>query len=236
MFAPIPANDLNLRRSQVDIWQFSLARFPDNFSNLLRVDEILRANRFHFERHRRRFIIARSLLRLLLARYLQVSPADIVFDYNAHGKPFIRDASSIEFNLSHSDDLALLAIGQQAPLGIDLEFFSNRPYRGIAKNLFSDAECKALNQLTRFTRPLGFFHIWAQKEAFIKATGLGLAYPTQEFTVPHHLPSNQAVYDVRHQKTWQLISFMPQVACCAALCFEPQVVTTLRFGVYTPFT
>ncbi|MBA2655628.1 MAG: 4'-phosphopantetheinyl transferase superfamily protein [Tatlockia sp.] len=189
---------------------------------------MIRAERYHFDRHRRRFTVARGMLRLILGRYSQQDPKALKFDYNAHGKPMLVNAQSLEFNLSHSADLALLAIGQQYSLGIDLEFFSARPYEGMASHSFSSQEFQAFLALPDFLKPQVFFHIWAQKEAFIKACGLGLSYPLKMITMPTFSPSNELIYDSIHQVEWQLSSFMPKVGCNAALCHSPEV-TNIRY-------
>lgn len=195
---------------------------------LLNDEERVRAERFHFERHRRRFTVARAMMRWLLAHYLDASPQDLVFDYNKYGKPELNNAQGISFNLSHSADMALLAIGQQHALGVDLEFFSARPYLDIGANLFSDAEMQALRALPLRFQTLGFFHIWAQKEAFIKACGLGLSYPTQAFTVPILPGPAVSILDPQHNRSWQMVSFMPQTACCAALCHDAAVTSLVH--------
>jgi 4'-phosphopantetheinyl transferase len=163
------------------------------------------------------------MLRCILARYINLPPAELVFSYNQHGKPQLENDSSLQFNLSHSGDLALLAIGKEFPLGVDVEFFSARPYEGIGKHLFSSSEIEGLQQSNAMLKPLAFFHIWAQKEAFIKACGLGLAYPTQKFDVAILPPTNQLCVDTLHNQQWKIISFMPQVACSAALCHHPAI-------------
>lgn len=215
--------DCVLQNTRIDIWQYPLHTEFIGMESLLNEEERTRAHRFHFARHQRRFTVARAMLRCILARYLKTHPSELVFSYNTHGKPELLHNSSIQFNLSHSGDLALLAIGKGFSLGIDLEHFSARPYEGIGKNLFSSSEIKGLHQINSMLKPLAFFHIWSQKEAFIKACGLGLAYPTQKFDVAVLPPTNQPCIDRLHKKTWQLISFMPQVACNAALCHHPMI-------------
>ncbi len=216
-----------IQDTRIDIWQYPLHTEFTEALSLLSNDELERAKRYHFARHQRRFTIARAVLRLILARYLHVRPTELAFTYNQHGKPQLLN-SSLQFNLSHSGDLALLAIGKTFPLGIDLEFFSARPYEGIGKLLFSVSENQALCQMNLTLKPLVFFHIWAQKEAFIKACGLGLSYPTQQFDVPIFPAAKQQVVDSLHEKKWQMMSFMPQVACSAALCYHP-LVNDLRY-------
>ncbi|KTC81403.1 4'-phosphopantetheinyl transferase family protein [Legionella brunensis] len=233
LFQPIPSNNYVLQQERVDIWEFSLANLPLQATSLLNEEECKRANRFYFPRHQRRFTVARAMLRAILGAYLKQEAASISFVYNQHGKPWVKNPFDLEFNLSHSGELALLAIGQAFPLGIDLELFSSRPYKGMAKNIFSPQELVHFSKLPKHLEPLAFFHLWAQKEALIKACGLGLSYPTQQFDVPVTPPTNALIVDHKHQRHWQMISFMPKVACSAALCCDPQI-KIIRYGVVNP--
>lgn len=209
-----------LKQDQVDIWQFPLTDSLELADSVLNSEEKARARRFYFPRHQRRFATARTMMRVILAHYLNEQPAALLFDYNAYGKPTLHSNQGIQFNLSHSGDLALLAVGHTHPIGIDLEFFSERPYLGIAKDLFSTQEIEAFEALPETTKALGFFTIWSQKEAFIKACGMGLSYPTQEFSVPVLPPVNEPIFDKKHQKHWAMTSFTPTSGCSAALCCE----------------
>lgn len=227
-FTPNLENDYTLQRHRIDIWQYSLkALRPEAFA-LLNTKEQHRAKRYHFSRHQRRFTMARAILRVILARYQQVDPKSLEFIENQYGKPSVAGAPFLHFNLSHSQDLALLGIGYQYPLGIDLEYFANRSLTGISELMFSSAELASFSETITANRSLSFFHIWAQKEAFIKACGMGLSYPTQQFDVPHMPPTDQQVYDPKHDHYWQMKSFMPEMACCAALCCHSEI-TEFRF-------
>jgi len=212
-----------LSSKQIDIWQFSLTPWHPQAEKLLTLDELARANRYYFTKHRQRFIMARAGLRLLLSKYLALPPQEIVFTYNPYGKPAVANVYNLTFNLSHSHELALLGVGCTHALGIDLEFFSFRPYAGIAANLFSTQENLALLQAPAAIQTLIFFHIWAQKEAFIKACGLGLSYPTQSFDVTASCPNHDLVWDSMHAMQWKMHTFMPKIACAAALCHHPEV-------------
>lgn len=214
--------DYALQSDRIDIWQFSLEKLPENAWQLLNDPEKERAKRFYFEKHRRRFVITRALLRKILSCYLQQNPRDIDFCYNRYGKPFLFKQQALEFNVTHSQDLAFIAIGQSHALGIDIEFFSCRPYKGIANQLFSSTELAHLHQQAERSMPLCFFDIWSQKEAFIKRAGMGLSYPTQTFTT-QAFTSNYLINDPLHHATWRMQSFMPRVACFAALCHHPAI-------------
>lgn len=222
-FSTFSPKDTMLIRNRIDIWQFPLHTEPYLAFSLLNSEEQQRAQRYHFKRDQRRFTVARSMLRTILARYLQAAPDELSFAYPNKGKPTLAPVHAIEFNLSHSGELALLAVGQDLELGIDLEFITARPFTGIANILFSDAEKKGLNQLDPRLKPLGFFHIWAQKEAFIKATGLGLSYPTEQFDVSVLPTDTYDIFDKIHHTSWRMQSFMPEIGCSAALCHYPEV-------------
>ena len=214
-------SELNPRR--IDIWQYPLNAEYLQAESLLSEEEYIRANRFHFQKHQRRFTIAHSILRLILSRYTQIPPLELMFTTGLHGKPALTNDPKLEFNLSHSGDTALLAVGLEYPMGIDLEYISDRPYLGIGETLFSDNENLQLKNSPPSLQPLVFFNIWAQKEAFIKACGMGLSYPTQAFTVPSLSTKPELVHDALHERMWKMQSFMPEVFCCAALCYDPLV-------------
>lgn len=223
LFKSLPLNDSDLHPHRIDIWQIPLDIEPAWAQSLLNEQETARANRYYFPRHRRRFTTARAMMRLILAHYLNTSAKKLVFDYLKQGKPYLPQYPSLQFNLSHSRDTALLAVGQTNPLGIDIEYFSARPYYGMARHSFSTVENQSLAQLPLGLLPLAFFNVWAQKEAFIKVLGLGLSYPTRQFDVPI-LPQQPVIIDdALHSRRWQMVSFMPVAACCAALCCHPDV-------------
>lgn len=223
LFQSMTTAECQLKSDRVDIWEFSLSHLPNWAMSCLEEEERERAQRFHFPRHQRRFAVSRAMLRAILGLYFKKNPAELLFTYGSHGKPKVNNTIHLQFNLTHSEDLALLAIGQQFPLGIDIEFFSTRPYLGLANTVFSSQEIAQLSALPPWLIPLGFFHTWSQKEALIKACGLGLSYPTKEFDVPVISPMKTHVLDTKHQKNWQIISFMPRIACSAALCCEINV-------------
>lgn len=229
-FFSIPENDFSLDKRRIDIWQYPLEILWPEAESWLNSEELRRAKRYHFARHQRRFTIARALLRLILARYLNLTPHDLEFSTNSYGKPYLTHCSEIQFNLSHSHDLALLAIGQRHPLGVDIEFFSGRPFQGMSNMMFSTQEIHDYARVPPTMRSLAFFHVWAQKEAFIKACGMGLSYPTKRFDVPVLPNTDIEIADTLHGLSWSMRSFMPKIACSAALCHHPSI-QTLRHRV-----
>ncbi|MFW6070541.1 MAG: 4'-phosphopantetheinyl transferase family protein, partial [bacterium] len=188
-----PPQPLALGADEVHVWRAALELPPDQALKmwaLLSDDEQERAERFHFKRHRRRFIAARGLLRATLARYLDCPPRAIRFRYGPQGKPAlddhdeIPDAADIQFNVAHSATLGLIAVTRDRRVGVDLE--QHRPLSDavqIARRFFSPMEIAAVEAASGDQQLALFFQIWSRKEAFIKATGQGLSQPLADFDV-----------------------------------------------------
>lgn len=134
---------------------------------------------------RRRYTIARSVLRVLLGRTLGLGARDVPLASDEHGKPNLtgRASGQIGFNLSHSRDLALIAIGPQMAIGVDIEPIAP-PRPGVAEGFFSVGEIQALAALPGPAQAAGFTRLWTRKEALVKAIGLGLRVPLDTFDCP----------------------------------------------------
>lgn len=175
--------------------QVYVVRFPlqagdpsvANLESVLSPAERSRAARFHFFRDRYRFVTCRYCLRSLLAGYLRVHPAEIGFCYTALGKPelaYPANRSGLTFNLSHSHDLALIAVGREWPLGVDIEWRQARAaFEDLAQGYFSQDERAALAALPEDDQGIAFFDAWTRKEAYLKAIGQGLSYGLDRFSV-----------------------------------------------------
>lgn len=175
---------------RVDLWKIALTDpVPslEYLSGLLSADETNRANRFVFERDRNKFIRTRGLLRIILGRYLEIGPELIEFRYEPGGKPRVADALNpfrLRFNVSHSAEIALIAVGFGRELGIDVEYIRpNVDVLEIATHFFSPREILELSGLPGNQQIHGFFNCWTRKEAFVKAIGLGLSFPLTAFDV-----------------------------------------------------
>jgi len=175
---------------EVHVWRVSLAADAAalrRLGGLLSDDERRRAERFRFVEHRRRFAAARGLLRRILSRYVAASPQAVAFRMGPHGKPALvhpARGGAVEFNLSHCEDTALLAVARGRRVGIDIERV--RPLTDtmrIARRFFHPAEVRALEALPPGERERAFFTCWTRKEAFLKATGEGVARGLRGFAV-----------------------------------------------------
>ena len=178
---------LALDVTEVHLWQASLeGRAADIFESFLSADELTRANRFHFIKDRNHFVVARGLLRNLLAAYLGVNCAELQFCYGAQGKPFLLldSQAQINFNVSHSHGRAAFAFTRGRELGVDLEYVKDDFDDAlIANRFFSRAEVLALRTVPADLRKQAFFNCWTRKEAYIKARGEGLSMPLDQFDV-----------------------------------------------------
>ena len=152
---------------------------------LLSPDEQARAERFHFERDRRRYTVARGMLRVLLGTRLGVAPAAIEFHYAQHGKPLVSGAATpIHFNVSHSADIAVYVISRSCVPGIDIEHV-NRDIEAeaLAQRFFTRREYADLQRMPAADRKRAFLAAWTRKEAIAKSIGDGLQLALDQIEV-----------------------------------------------------
>jgi len=157
--------------------------FPTNISTarctelrkILSPDEVARTDRIQF-------IASRGELRIRLAAYCGVQPESLVFGVGPHGKPFLREpASPIQFNLSHSGELAALVVTSGLPCGIDIEKVRSKiSDQALAQRFFCARENAWLRSLPADQRRKGFFRLWSVKESILKADGKGISAPLSD--------------------------------------------------------
>ncbi len=181
--------DYQLKKNSVDIWLCHLPDWLDNQANFLSQlsdEEKLRSQRFKFDIHRNRFITSHGFLRVLLARYLNVEPEDIDYKKGKQGKPYISGINSadLQFNLSHTQDVAILAVTKHTEVGIDIEFNDRKTdWEGICRRFFNTSEQEALFSLAKEQQANAFFDLWTRKEAYMKVLGMGLSLSPLDFTL-----------------------------------------------------
>jgi 4'-phosphopantetheinyl transferase len=182
-----------------------------------------RAALFATDALRNRWFHAHVALRRILARELGVAPAMLTYDIADVGKPFLGGAArgALEFNLSDSGDLALIAVSRAGPVGVDVE--QCRPERDLlvlAESFFAEEERAALRALPAHELTDGFYRIWARKEAFIKAVGLGLGFGLTRFAVSSAAHDPRFVRidpDARVRGGWRLVDVEVPRGYAAAL-------------------
>ena len=162
----------------------------EHYSRVLSDDERERVSRFYFPHHAKRYAVAHTALREILAAYEDVDPKALQFTTGEHGKPEFANGgvinpTNLHFNLSHSGDLALIAVARSGAVGVDVEQWrTNVQHLEIAERFFSPHEQASLRALSGNEAILrGFFSMWSRKEAYLKATGHGIARGLHHFDV-----------------------------------------------------
>lgn len=226
-----PPAHLTLPPNEIHVWRASLdgtASQRDALYTTLADDERQRAARFHADRDRDHYIIARGVLRTLLGAYLHRHPNHLHFVYNTYGKPALSahyEPTALQFNLSHSGHLALYAFAHSRALGIDIELIRPEFARDqIAEQFFSRQENTSLQALPRAQHTIGFFNCWTRKEAYVKARGQGLSLPLDQFDVSLTPGEPAALLQTRDIPTettrWSLRELQPGPNYIAALAVE----------------
>ena len=225
-----------LKDERVHLWRahldLSVAEI-EYLSATLSAEEIARANKFKFPRDRRRFIAARGILRQLLGSYLQLNPKRVEFGYGDRGKPFLLDSlgnSSVQFNVSHSHEYALLGFSFNQPIGVDIEYLRPMPDAlQIAQRFFSQREFDLLNNVAPDRQKQLFFLLWTAKEAYLKALGVGLSGMLDNVEVTFNTIQIPCRPSIERDRTllsnWSLYSCIPVTDYLAAIavemCFTP---------------
>ena len=199
----MPANIIE--KNSIDIWicQFDTHQEKlDSFFLTLSIDEINRAERFKFKEHRNRFIIFHGFMREVLAKYLLFDPQKINFIKGDKGKPYLSNEhkSTLQFNLSHTQDVALLAIADKGEVGIDIESIDRKTdWQGIAKRFFTAQEYDALFALPEDEQRLAFYDHWTRKEAYMKVLGTGLSLSPTVFSLTM-APQKPAIIELHNNQ------------------------------------
>ena len=216
---------LEVADEQVHIWRIDLAQpgtILNALENLLAEDEKARAHRFHFARDRKRFTVARAALRQILAGCLGVDSHSVRFSTGPYGKPRLVE-ENLRFNVSHSGELALVAVARNRELGVDIEELRRMDdAEALADRFFSAPESRKLRTAAdSASRIRGFFECWSRKEAFIKAIGEGLSHPLDSFEVSF-FPDTVVTLrlDSGDSGKWALRNIDPGPGYCGAIVFE----------------
>jgi 4'-phosphopantetheinyl transferase len=205
---------LRLKSGNVHVWVVDLASAPAT-PEVLSAAELTRAERFRFAQDRRRFIASHTALREILAAYTGLHPAAIEFVTLPHGKPALV-SGSLQFNLSHSGELALVALAAGCELGVDIERLRAQvEMEAIARRFFSPTETGALLAYPEPERGPAFFRCWTRKEAYVKALGGGLTISLASFAVSLDPARAELLSGV--EAPWTLHSLDVHPTYCAAL-------------------
>ena len=216
-----------LPSNSVHVWTVTLAcSGAISDSGILSNQEKSKIGRFVHDRDRQRYIASHLALRQILAGYSGVRPEQIWFHMNEFGKPSLGNYPQIEFNMSHSGAIALIAVRVAGSVGIDVEEIrSEPPPIDVAKRFFSQGELERLHSLREDEQLAGFLRCWTRKEAYLKAVGCGISdedLATVEVTLLADEPPavlRRAARD-KTTKPWSVFHLEPVAGFIAAVVAE----------------
>lgn len=186
----ISSKKLKLEANEIKVWFASQHHFSDSmllqrFRSWLSPLELQTLSRFRYPKDQHTYLLAHALLRATLARYSGVEPSALTFHTNLYNKPFISlplTASDLHFNLSHTDGMVTLGLTRIGTVGIDVEpCVRNNTQLDIAEDVLSPEEYRDLYRISEHERYARFMRYWTLKEAFVKATGLGITSGLKNF-------------------------------------------------------
>jgi 4'-phosphopantetheinyl transferase len=212
----------------VTVWRIKLDpddRTAETLRGHLAPDELERLARLHRPEVGRRWLVSRGALREILAAELGTSPPSVRLELGPHGRPGLdpeAHGTDLDFNLSHSGDVALMATGRGLHLGVDVERLrrARDPLR-VANRYFSAAEVEAVRAFPQADRPAAFLRYWTAKEALAKGLGLGLQAPIGQLELAAQ-PGGTMV-PVRLARDWRLVELtdLPS-GYCGALAVDDE--------------
>jgi 4'-phosphopantetheinyl transferase len=170
---------------EIHVWRAPLDGSGWAPPDRLPLEERERAARLRPPGAARRWAAARWALRGVLAHYIEENPAEIALRTGSHGKPALADpTAALRFNLSHSSDLALVAVTQAREIGIDVEWIDpRRDVLSLAPNALDPAAAEAVRAASPAVRSAVFHAAWVRREAVVKCLGIGLGTPIPEAAV-----------------------------------------------------
>jgi 4'-phosphopantetheinyl transferase len=239
-----PPPRVRLEASMIHVWRAKYVdrpHRPEAFTASLSAEEKARADRFVRASDRDRFIFAHGMLRSILARYTGCRPRQIVLKTNAYGKPALAGPTGPEglrFNLAHSGDMVLVALGRDDDLGVDVEFIrSMSDLHQMIKRCFSQEEQRYFGRLPEDQMQRTFFIYWTLKEAYLKGIGLGLSYPLEAVRMQRE-QSQREFGDLyaaipMDRPRWQCLPISPWSGYIGALAAET-IHTAPHFWDYEP--
>lgn len=223
-----------LANNRAHVWRANLdlpTTEIERLAAVLSVDEIARANQFHFIEHRKRFIATRAILRQLLENYLEISPNKIELEYGNCGKPQLAASmgdNSLQFNISHSQEYALYGFTNHHLIGVDLEYLREMEnITELSKRFFAHREFQLIADFSGREQLAAFYQLWTAKEAYLKAIGTGLSDSLTdiELTFNGRNPKLQAIKgDISNAGKWSMYHFAP----------APNYVSTIIVNIKIP--
>ena len=226
----MPSHRRDYLAGHVIVWIAHVSKSEDSLSHLeacLDDRDRERAARFHFPGDRARFVLGRGLLRNCLAPYLDRAPEAIELAYTPRGRPVLPHDDTLQFSISHTQDLVALALTDGARIGIDLEAVQTHPdLPDLAERIFSKADLATFEALPASEKLPAFHRVWTRKEAYLKARGEGIAERLQQISVsmgPEVVITLDDSRNVFPKEKWRLLSLPVPAGYAGTLaCDDPR--------------
>jgi len=193
-----PTSKLKLIEDEIHLWsidptQITSEALLKQYKDLLTEDELIKQQRYRFDKDKHSALITRAFVRDLLSYYADVDPCDWRFSKGEKDKPeIINPPIPLRFNISHTDKLIICAVMLNDDIGCDVENTKrNTDPLLIAERFFSSSEVTELFALPDNKQRSRFFDYWTLKESYIKAWGLGLSIPLSDFSFHISHSSNE---------------------------------------------
>lgn len=212
----------------VDIWYFNKEKIGPvrDWMSFLSEDERSRVARFHFSHDQEAFALYHACKRIILSQYLSVSPHSVPILIGDNGKPFLQD-NTLYFNLSHTKNLAVLAVTQLHSVGVDIESMDKKhEILSIAERFFHEKEVKALLSCLTFEDQTNcFYQLWTAKEALLKADGKGISAGLDIFYVcPNLLVDGSIMHSYSPEMTLIKLDCPDHYAASLAIMGETKAI------------
>lgn len=223
----LPGDELTA--DTVIIWHGDIAAEHAHYQNYWRVLDVAEqahAGKFSRDVLRKRYVVVRGRLRHVLGQTLNQPPEKICIKIAEHGKPYLAERPELSFNLSHSADTMVIAVGWNCRLGIDIENCKPRSsLAALADKCFSEEEIAYWNALPEAEKTAGFYRFWTRKEAFVKATGRGIALGLNHCVIN---PENQTEFlrvpaGCGQASSWHLQDIALEPGACSALVTDKAI-------------
>ncbi|WP_374964209.1 4'-phosphopantetheinyl transferase family protein [Lysinibacillus sp. RS5] len=157
--------------------------------------------------------VGRELLGKVLFTEMGIKLDDCKIAKNEYGKPYIKNYKGIYYNISHSNDIIVLAFSTCGPVGIDVELLKT-DYLDVMNEVFTLQEINWINSCNEEQRLERFFIVWTRKEAVIKAIGKGFSFPVKNFSVSRDQVNGQVIKDLKYSTFFLEKDYVLSIAVC----------------------
>ncbi len=214
----------------IEIWHGNINVADAAYRSYWRVldsDEQARAGKFKNDSLRRRYVEVHGRLRKLLALIVNEPPEKINIKTAEHGKPYLVDTPELVFNLSHSADLMVIAVGRNCQLGVDIEICKAKSsFTGLVDKCFAKEEIAYWSKFPEAQQVIEFYRFWTRKEAFVKATGRGIALGLKQCVIDPEKPAGflRVPTDCGSASMWHVQDMDLGPGVCSAIVTDKDIV------------